>query len=469
MHLYFFVSFIIGILLGAKGVLSLSWLTLILMILFLPLGFFARRNNQRPFFVSLIFFFVFLGALWVTSQANSSRQDFFKGKSEFTIKVISSPQSYSLGRKFYARIEESRGYRLNLQVRVNDFSLSQVNYGDTFRVQGKLTRRKYKESYFYALWLKDGSYIRKLPVGFVDGMVSFFHEKVIIYAEKYLSQDAWRFLAAVFLGRREFAPKEMKEVFIEAAVAHLFAISGLHVGLLSLFLLFILKIIRVKFRPRLILTLFFVSIYAVLAGYRASILRASLMYAIFAVSFFLKRKVNLSVPFSTAGIICLLLNPLWLFDLGFQLSFLSVGSLIAGFSLFKLNFVSTNRFFTYVKGIFFSTVFVTVATVPLISFYFGRINLLGIISNIILIPLFTLNLILIAVFLGVYFLPFLPIIIGDALSFSLFIFMNIAGRLARVKFSFIAFSFPLYAVIIYYFCLVFICSFVVLRRKKLKV
>ncbi len=380
--------------------------------------------------------------------------DFIDKESVFLIQVTSLPKEKYLKYIFYAQVRQIDGYPLSFRVKVNDFSRRDVQYRDIYLVKGRLTKFTFKKFCFYTLWLKKNAYLEKRSPNFIDNFIRNITYHIVLYFRKYLSDDAYGFLSAVFLGRRELAREQMKFVFRGAGIAHLFAISGLHVGLISSILFFILKIFRIKFRLRLLISIFFMFLYVLCTGGRPSIVRSALMFSFLGGSFFLKRRISLLDTLSTTGIVCLLLNPLWVFDLGFKFSFLAVFAILMGFSLFPLKSIGTKLFFVYIKGIFFSTLYVTIILLPLISFYFGKIYLLSIISNILLIPLFTFILIIGVIFLCFYFVPFLAEVLSEVVSVSVSFFMKLSFLLSSFRVSVIDIYFSEWLVFIYYIVII---------------
>lgn len=467
-NLYFLISLISGIIIGSVIRLPSFFVITLPLISLLFLCFLCKKRNSYPFTVLLIIFFVCLGILWVRPYSVNKPAGFIGKQGKILIKITSIVQDRYLKNVLYADVKQIDGFPLRLKTKVNDFSRNAFRYRGTYLVEGKLTRRKFRKTYFYTLWIKNNSSVKELPLHFVDALFRGLHGKIISYSRKFLSHDGAQFLFAVFLGRRDLVEETMKSVFVSSGAAHLFAISGLHVGLISLVLFLALKIFRVKFRARLAISVIFIFLYTFLTGCRPSILRAFIMYFALASSFFLKRRVSPFNSLDLAGIVCLLLNPLWVFDVGFQLSFLSVFGILSGFKISGINIFKGNQVLVYVKGIFFSTLFVNILTMPLISFYFEKAHLLGIMSNFILIPFFTFILTVMLIFLGVYFLPYFPGFIGEVLSISVFLFIKIAYFFGNLSVSSVTFSMPPASIIVYYLILSLgSWLFVSLRKKRL--
>jgi len=404
--------------------------------------------------VFILIFFLSLGFLWTVPLSFHNPEKFTNKERIFTIKVLSLPKETSLKYICQAKIKRIDNYQVNLLVKVNDFT-KKLEYLGEYKVKGKLTAVKYKNNYFYTLWLKKTSLKEEFPFSGRDIFLKKVTSGINNILEKKLPPSQFRFLSSVFLGRREMLDKKTKLIFVEAGVSHLLAISGLHIGLLGLIVFFTLKIFNIKFRVRILASILFLYFYISLVGWRASTQRAFIMYTISAVSFLMRRKVNLINSFSWAGIFSLLLNPYSIFDVGFQLSYLAVFSLIWGFKLFPLKGRFKIGMMNYLRNIFFSSFFVSVGITPVVSYYFGKVYPLGVINNIFLIPLFTLLLMTTFIFIIVSPCEFFSQLVANSLSFFIFIFINAAHRLSPFHLSF---TFSPLAILVYYFslCLLFI-------------
>ncbi len=406
---------------------------------------FYRRNRLFLSDLFLLFLFVSLGALWQVSFPKLER--WLNKESLYTLKVVSFPQGHKNRHTFFVYLERVNGLALGYRVKAMDYSRS-LEYLAKYRLKARLSRIKYQGRFYYLLRIKSSTFKENLPLNPLEKLQKESIAYLNSVLKRYVDAQAWRFLMAVFLGRRELLGEE-KGLFVEAGLAHLLAISGLHLGLVSLILLFGLKLLGIKFRVRLFITLVFLFFYSSLVGVNPSTVRALLMYTVFAFSFFFKRKLNPFNSFGLAGLLSLLLNPTFLLEISFQLSYLCVFFLLLGFSLFPYKAWS-GFVFGYLRGIFLSSLFISIGILPVISYYFGRVYLLGALSNLIFIPFFTLILIINFLLLGLSFFTPLASLLGELLSFFIFLFNRSLQILASLKFSYLAYTFPLPLIFLYY-------------------
>ena len=203
------------------------------------------------------------------------------------------------------------------------------------------------------------------------------------------------FLQTILLGKR-MEDSGLRESFTKAGVAHILAISGLHIGVISLIIFLLLRI----FIPRIWLvrtiTISFLLFYAALCGFTPSVTRAVLMISLGLWAMHLERIMVLDNIVATAGIIILLIKPEFALSISFQLSFLAVlvlANLVPRISL-KFEVLSNQRHFKFLHkklpflvNSMLSSFVVSLATIPITLYYFNQINFNGVFANLICVPL----------------------------------------------------------------------------------
>lgn len=201
------------------------------------------------------------------------------------------------------------------------------------------------------------------------------------YLNKFLSKDNAALMYAMLFGDKRGLPFMLKSNFTVAGLAHMLAVSGLHVGLLVSVIALILKTCKVPQRARLYVIMPVLLFYAYLCGWQYSILRAVIMYFVYA---FVKQCFHLADPLSClscAAIVILVLFPYALVSASFLLSF----SCVLGIDLMYDYFLKR----CYVKSIAMYLA-VTIASFPFVVYFFGAVPLYGVIANVVLVPLLIL-------------------------------------------------------------------------------
>ena len=135
-------------------------------------------------------------------------------------------------------------------------------------------------------------------------------------------------LKGILLGKRSDLPTETLDIFRNSGTFHVLAVSGLHVGLVAMFCYFGFGCFRLPQKVLCLLTILAVLIYASLIGFRPSVFRASLMAILFLFATLIDRDADLFNLLAFAALVLLLLNPQQVWDVGFQLSFVAVVSIV---------------------------------------------------------------------------------------------------------------------------------------------
>jgi len=453
-NFYLFLSFSLGIIAGYYFPF-LSLKRFFALFSLFSLYFSYKRGKEFYFVLFSLFCFFFLGALWMPYKQEIHR--FLNKKHIFIIKVVSIPQGKHFYQKYTSLITQIEGRKVNLKVSTFDYS-SKKEYLSFYTVEAKLILRKYRNRKFlYLIIAKEGTKQRKTPT--LSLLSSKFTFQILRKYREYLSLPVYQVLSGIFLGRRELMPLYIKKIFKEAGLSHILAISGLHVGIISGFLFFILRFFYIKFRMRIISSVVLLYLYSFLVGFSPSTFRATVMYTIFFMGFFLKRKVHPLSSLGIAGLILEFINPYLVFDIGFQLSFISVFAIIFGYRFFKIKIKAKNYFLFYFKHIFFSSLFVNIFVFPLLLYYFGRVNILNILENFIVIPFLSL---IISVNLLFLLSPakFLSSSLGAILSFTGEGFLKTIEVFSSFKFLKIEASFSPILVGIWYLFLFIIFLFI---------
>lgn len=447
-NFFIFLFLLIGVIFG-KLIPSYALFSLLFILFSWLAYFFAKKNN---FFsdLSISFFIICLGALLFLSSNFVQKNKFLYKENNIVIKVISLPQEKNNKNTFLAEVLQIGDHHPKFKVRVMDYT-KKMDYLNKYKFRAKLTKRTYYQKDFYYLWIKKKTQIKKVPLTFWERGIKYANNYCLKVFANNCSSKAKNFLAAIFLGRKELLGKE-KELMQNAGLAHLLAISGLHVGLISLILFYFLRFFQISFRSILFILSIFLIFYLAATGFRPSTQRAVLMYLVFALGFFMKRKIEVLNSLGFAGIILLLFSPAIIYDVGFQLSFLAVFGIVLGFKLFPYK-QQSNLLINYLKQIFLCSLFVILFTLPVVSFYFGKIYLLSIFFNIILIPIFTFILLLNLLLLMASPLTFLAQSLGAVLSWLVYIFQSLAKTFGSFSYAYLPYSFSPLGIFTYYFLL----------------
>lgn len=209
---------------------------------------------------------------------------------------------------------------------------------------------------------------------------------------------------ALLMGVRDGLTDEIESDYRMAGVFHVLAISGLHVGIIYFIFNKIISLFVYNKKWRFALLVGILVFFALLSGLRPSIIRAVLMFTLLGYATIINRKIDSYAILMHSMFFLILFNPLSVFDIGFQLSYSAVFSILWIYPQIQKYTESTNVFFRYIKEIIAISVVAQLGVLPLTLYYFGQIPLLFIFGNLIVIPLITLILILLLLMLPFNFI-----------------------------------------------------------------
>lgn len=206
--------------------------------------------------------------------------------------------------------------------------------------------------------------------------------------------DELAVLSALTIGEKNELDEDIKETYSVAGASHVLAISGLHVGLVYSLLWLLLERCWRRWRclklPLYGLMLLVLWGFAFFTGFSTSVVRAVWMCSFFLL-FSLRLEPVLSMDtLLAAAFFMLLCKPLWLFDVGCQLSFAAVVSILFLYPLIHGLLVVRNKLIQKIWGIVAVSIAAQIGTAPLVMFYFSRFSTHFLITNIWVIPLVTL-------------------------------------------------------------------------------
>lgn len=215
-----------------------------------------------------------------------------------------------------------------------------------------------------------------------------------------LSPGAQHFLVALLLGDSSLIDKTTRQEFSAAGVAHVLALSGLHVGFIALiiwWLLFPLDYLRLK-KLRLVITLAAIALFAFFTGLSPSVVRATIMIGfVFASVIFYRRSVSLNA-LGIAALIILIFTPSALYQVGFQLSFVTVAAVLMLAQLPE-SLKDSPRICRYFATTIITSLVAMLSTIALTAHYFHTISFLSVISNLLILPVLPVFMVLGALFL----------------------------------------------------------------------
>ena len=274
------------------------------------------------------------------------------------------------------------------------------NAGDTIEIGGWIVSREHtKFDTYYASGRANGvgffavsSSVKKISEGDAPFPLNLQLKVKRILYENTDSRTA-SICQALILGDKRGIDDNLYDNVSTSGLAHVLAVSGLHITTLAAALYFLLKKLKVNPKIAFIIVTVLTFLYSMLCSFTASSLRAFIMCAVFSfASIFGQKRDNLSA-LSLAAILILLFRPTAIMEIGFELSFFSVLGIFLFYGSFRrigmraVEKISPKRHFgkrlVDVVAVSLST---NIMTLPFVALFFGRVPILFLLANFIMLP-----------------------------------------------------------------------------------
>ena len=310
-------------------------------------------------------------------------------------------------------------YRMNLSLEDGKIKILKINNKYPLKnIYGKLGYKengKY-EGYFLVKSIKEYENIYFVELEDVkstkikDSFLEKYLQTLFNRAEENYSYGIRNINRAILLGDNTRIKKDLKDKIRYIGLSHIFAMSGLHIGLVIAIFYFIFKKTVKNKRVIEILLLVSITLYYLSVKESPSFTRAYIMAVVYLLGKLFYEKINLGKTLFVSAIISILINPIAIFSVSFQLSY---GAMIAITYIFpyvrKINY----KKFKILDYILFTST-IQIFLIPITVYYFSTVQVLSLISNLIFLPLasFYITINYIALFLENFYLSFLlkPII-----------------------------------------------------------
>ncbi len=465
--------YILGLLLSSIMRIPLSIIFLLLILTFL---IFLKFKDKRILLWTLPFLSAILLWTFINSNIIYSQLDrFFNKKGIIEIDITSFPTVDNKNLTCYANVRNFNGHKVKGIVKLYS-RIKDISRGNRILIRGKIVRNSGANNFGefdYGIYYKrlkiDGTiFLRnkeEIILYYPVNRISFTYlgskvrQDIKRYLDKYFLKVQNGFLNAVIVGDRSYIPTRAKNIFINTGTIHILAISGLHIGIIMFVLFIILKTFGVSKRYSLLITVIVIIFYLNIVGYKAPVVRASLMFVSFTLCYFLDRDRNYLNALFLAALFILLFKPDSYKEVSFQLSFLATAGIILFNSdierLFEKSKFYSNKIGLYAIRIFSASASAQILMIPVLFLNFKKFAVISFVANLIAIPLITV--ILGLAIIGYFFFHIIPFISLVFASFNNFLIavmiylLNILSYIKSIKFTGINIGF-----ILIYYLLIFI-------------
>ncbi|MDR0811347.1 MAG: ComEC family competence protein [Paludibacter sp.] len=240
-----------------------------------------------------------------------------------------------------------------------------------------------------------------------------------VYRKFGIEGDEFAVLAALTLGSTDALHPELRQFYSVSGGMHILSVSGLHVGIIYMVLSFLLSFLK---RRPVIKALFIVLLlwcYSLITGLPASVVRSALMFSLVAIGEGISRKPQIYNTVSFSAFVMLLINPNFLFDVGFQLSYSAVVAIVyVQPKIAKMLYIK-NKMLRWAWDLTAVSLAAQLGTAPLSIYYFHQFPNHFLLTNLVAIPISTL---IIYVAVGLFIvsaIPYLSVAVAFALNMML--------------------------------------------------
>lgn len=361
---------------------------------------------RRPVITVFVVYFVLLIVLnWLgyfSVQSRSNIFKLFKDSANVLVegKVVSEPYVSNKAKKFILKTNSINHIEVKEQVLISMPVGYVINYGDIISVEGKLYRpvssknsnlfnyQKYLErnEIFFALRVYSFEYIRFQP-NIIKKIAIDLKNDIVNKIDDYFLYPSSAILKSLIIGDKTSLDQKIKSVFSDSGVIHILVVSGLHVGFVSVIILFVLKLFCIPLNKASLISIPFIFFYVISTGGNPPAVRAAIMLTCIFISLALDREPLIYNSIALSALVILIFRPQDLFLASFQMSYLAtIGIVFLYNKIFKLFKSIKNSVLSFFCGVASVTVSAQLALMPVLMFYFSKVSIVSFFANIIVVP-----------------------------------------------------------------------------------
>ena len=389
-----------------------------LILLFSGVYFYANKQFQTPFFFPVLVFLIsfFIGFFAITFKNEMNHKNHYSKIAQFSaeepvsalIAIESVLKSTTYYDKYEAEVFQMDGKKATGKILVNikkDSAKSQLRVDDRLAVKMAFNEiseplnpygfnyKKYlrQQQIHHQIYGENSRFLRlKKTKQTVKGIAAKIREEInLALIQNGFKDDELAVVNALLLGQRQNLTSELQQSYVGAGAIHILAISGLHIGIILLILTAVFKPLHDFKHGKIAATISIVIIlwmYAIIAGLSPSVVRAVAMFTAIAIAMQVNRPSSTYKTLVISMFFLLLFNPYFLFEVGFQLSYLAVFSIVwiqpKWYNLWKPKFWLLDK----VWQLLTVSMAAQMGVLPLSLYYFHQFPGLFFVSNLVIIP-----------------------------------------------------------------------------------
>ena len=379
-------------------------------------SYFSKQWKYRWIYGIMLNTFLIFAGLALAINTSQDKHLVTNTESQAIVRLINSPQERTRSLRVECQLTEiidSHQYKASHEKILVYFNLSDscaktLKYGDIVALKLKLREfekpknpnqfdiAKYmkQEGIRFSSFVKNGEWIllgnNANPI--INYSLKLRDTFISVFRTHFIVDNQLAVLSALTLGYRELLDDEINRVYSSTGAVHILSVSGLHVGILYLFLVFLLSAIpsnRFTELFKLITVLLFLWFFAILTGLSPSVNRSALMFSLVAIGKWYGIRSNIYNTLAIAAFTLLAINPYNIMNIGFQLSFLAVLSIVVFYPSIHSLLYFKNKIASYIWSLIAVSIAAQIGTLPITLGLFSQFPNYFILTNLIAIPLST--------------------------------------------------------------------------------
>ncbi|MCW2120803.1 ComEC/Rec2 family competence protein [Flavobacterium sp. 7A] len=461
------IGFLLGILFAYGTLLNyyLGYTLLSISTLMLIVAYFFEKNQAKGnlfFGVTTLFVSFSMGVMSLIMHTDTYQishytheASYFETENIIVAKVQERIKSTEKSHRFLLSIIQINDKRASGKIILN-LQKQKINksiiVGNQLVIKGKIIRNKppYNPSLFdYSRYLENKQIYGQLYANQQSLLVSPIVTKDLFYYCSQLTTTIIRNLEnshfdpqslsvamALILGQKQDLSSEVLQDYQYAGAIHILSVSGLHIGFLLFFLNFVLSPIpntRKGSLIKLVLSIGLLALFAIIAGLSPSVIRSVVMFSFIALGYYLRRNTYIYHTIIVSIVLILLFQPYFLFDAGFQLSYLAVFFIIWLQPLLSSTWTPKNKVLQFGWNILTVSFAAQIGTLPLSLFYFHQFPSLFFITNLFILPFLSIIMILGIVIMLLAAFNIAPTIFVSTFEWSISSMNKIIAEIASFK------------------------------------
>ena len=432
-----------------------------LILLGISIGFIlSKKSKQRWLFGVLLSALGFICGIATQTihneQNNKSNYLYFTENRDQTLRLVlrEKLKNTTFSERYVALAKEIDGKKCSGKILVN-FYLNQSNaslhIGSDLLVKAKIVTHKppsNPDQFDYGKYLSNKSINAQLYADIADVKANSNTQKDIwYYSDRFrrniiqnlspnFRNDELQVLNALILGQQQEISADILQDYQYAGAVHILSVSGLHVGFILLFLNFLLKPLP-KHRNGRILKFAIILIclwgFALIAGLSPSVARSVTMFSFVALGMCIRRNTNIFHTLIVSVLLILLFKPSFLFDVGFQLSYVSLFFILWLQPILSKIWVPNNKIAQYFWDILTVSFAAQIGAFPLSIYYFHQFPGLFFITNLVVIPFISIIMALGVVVMLMAAFEYVPAIPAKVLEWCIYFLDTIIAKIASFE------------------------------------